>query len=173
MRFNLSVKGVGIGQGKKARKVIPGSRISMCKDMSDHWWPETVRGVWSGSPPSTCFFCSSSPSPAPTPDSQRVSLVRRAVFLLAGGESRHPVPAHAGPRARAGWAAGSLAQRTWSALLCLQPLPQDSLIDDPPRPGLLTGQQPHLCGSCQVNLPALPPFILGLPPPPPPPADML
>lgn len=63
-----------------------------------------------------------------------------------------------------GWLGSwQLAERTWSALLCLQPL--DSLIDDPRRPGLLTGQQPHLRGSCQVNLPALPPFLLRLPAP--------
>lgn len=65
-----------------------------------------------------------------------------------------------------GWLGSwQLAERTWSALLCLQPLPLGSLIDDPRRPGLLMGQQPHLRGSCQVNLPALPPFLLRLPAP--------
>lgn len=87
--------------------------------------------------------------------SECVTCQKNRVCLLAGGESRHLAPAHAGPRARAGWAAGRLAGRTWSALLCLQPLLLDSLIDDLRCPALLTGQQQHLGGSGQVNLPTL------------------
>lgn len=32
---------VGIRQGEKTRKVIPGGRVSMCKGVSDHGGPET------------------------------------------------------------------------------------------------------------------------------------
>ncbi|OWK15137.1 PLXDC1 [Cervus elaphus hippelaphus] len=40
-----------------------------------------------------------------------------------------------------------------------EPLPPDSLINDPQRPGLCTGQQPHGCGSGQMDLRAVPPLL--------------
>ena len=101
----------------------------------------------------------------PNPRPQSVSLVRRTESASGRVErAGDPHPARAGTRARAAWAAGSLAGRTWLALLCLQPLPPDSLINDPQRPGLCTGQQPRGCGSGQMDLPAVPPLLLGYAP---------
>lgn len=105
-----------------------------------------------------CFSCSSSPSPAPTPGPREYHLSEEQSLPPGGWREQATLgPAHAGTRARAGWAAGGLAGRTWLALLCLQPLPPDSLINDLQRPGLCMGQQPHGCGSGQMDLRAVPP----------------
>ena len=127
-------------------------------------WPKEI---YPPPPPclAPCFSCSSSPSPAPTPG-PRVCHLSEEQSLPPGRwiEQATLGPAHAGTRARAGWAAGSLAGKTWLALLCLQPLLPDSLINDPQRPGLCTGQQPHGCGSGQMDLPAVPLLLLGCAP---------
>lgn len=94
----------------------------------------------SGRPPpprlAPCFSCSSSPSPAPTPGPRVCHLSEEQSLPLGGWREQVTLtPARAGTQARAAWAGGSLAGRTWLALLCLQPLPPDSLINDPQRPG--------------------------------------
>lgn len=102
------------------------------------------------------------PPALPRPQVPRVCHSSEEQSLSPGGwrEQASLGPARAGPRARAGWAAGSLAGRTWSALLCLRPLQPDSLINDPP--GLRTSQQLHFCGSGRVDLPTLPLLLLRL-----------
>ena len=42
VRLELSIEGAGVSRGEKARKVIPGRRLSVCKGTS-----ETARGAWS------------------------------------------------------------------------------------------------------------------------------
>lgn len=105
-------------------------------------------------PPGPVFLLLIFPQPCPNPRPQSVSLVRRTESASGRVErAGDPHPARAGTRARAAWAAGSLAGRTWLALLCLQPLPPDSLINDPQRPGLCTGQQPRGCAAAKWTCP--------------------
>ena len=105
-------------------------------------------------PPGPVFLLLIFPQPCPNPRPQSVSLVRRTESASGRVErAGDPHPARAGTRARAAWAGGSLAGRTWLALLCLQPLPPDSLINDPQRPGLCTGQQPRGCAAAKWTCP--------------------
>lgn len=132
---------------------------------SGGWRGGTRQWRWGDPPPPPHHPSSAHLLPTlPRPQVPRACHLSEEQSLPLGGcrEQASLVPAHAGPRARAGWAAGRLAGRTWSALLCLQPLSLDSLINDPLRPGLLTGQQPHLCSRGQVNRPSLPPAPLWL-----------
>ena len=154
----MSVLGMGGGAGSlEATREEPGS--SQGKSSTPHPHPHP-HPAWPHVSPAHL-----PPSPAPTPGPREYHLSEEQSLPPGGwGEQVTLGPAHAGTWARAGWAAGGLAGRTWLALLCLQPLPPDSLINDPQRPGPCTGQQPHGCGSGQMDLRAVPLLLVGCAP---------
>lgn len=117
------------------------------------------------STPSTPVSSAHLPLALPRPQVPRVCHLSEEQSLPPGGWRVQASfsPAHAGRRARAWLGSWQLGRKnTVSSAVSAATASSHSLINDPRCPGLCTGQQPHFCGSGQVDLPAWPPALRRL-----------